>query len=220
MANLIFDYDGTLHESLRIYAPAFRQGYANLVGRGLAPDIEFSDVEISQWLGFSVKEMWERFIPELSQQERDLCGGIIGDEMVRLTLAGKAKLYPGAEAVLRRLKVAGHRLIFLSNCKHSYMSAHRECFELGQYFSAFYCTENFNFNPKWQIAKSILAEFPGKSIVIGDRLQDIEIALRHGLPSIGCAYGYCMPDELKDATTQVFSVEDILAAVAECDQNK
>lgn len=217
MANLIFDYDGTLHESLRIYAPSFRLGYSNLVSRGLAPDIEFSDAEISRWLGFSVKDMWESFMPELPQAERDLCGEIIGDEMVRVTLSGEAKLYPGAEAVLRQLRDLGHNLIFLSNCKRSYMRAHCEYFGLKQYFSAFYCTDDFDFNPKWQIAESILAEFPGRSIVIGDRLQDIEIALRHEIPSIGCAYGYCKPNELKDATILVFSVEDILAAVAECD---
>lgn len=220
MANLIFDYDGTLHESLCIYAPAFRLGYSHLVRRGMAPDKGFSDAEISRWLGFSAKDMWENFMPELPQSERDLCSGIIGDEMVHLTLAGKAKLYSGAKTVLRRLKAAGHSLIFLSNCKHSYMQAHREQFGLKQYFSAFYCTEDFNFTPKWQIAESILAELSGKSIVIGDRWQDIEIALRHQLLSIGCAYGYCGTDELNGATIQVFSVEGIPNAVSKCVYNK
>lgn len=219
MANLIFDYDGTLHESLCIYAPAFRFGYSHLVRAGLAPGKEFSDTEISRWLGFSAKDMWKNFMPELPQPERDLCSGIIGDEMVRLTLAGKATLYPGAETVLRQLKAAGHNLIFLSNCKHSYMQAHREYFGLEQYFSAFYCTEDFEFAPKWQIAGSVLADVPGKCIVIGDRWQDIEIALRHQLLSIGCAYGYCSAYELSGATIQVSSVESILDAVEECVHN-
>ncbi len=213
MANLIFDYDGTLHESLCIYAPAFRLGYSHLVMKGLAADKEFSDTEISHWLGFSAKDMWEGFMPELPQPERDLCSEIIGNEMSRLTQVGRAKLYPGSETVLQQLKAAGHSLIFLSNCKHSYMRAHREHFGLEQYFSTFYCTEDFNFAPKWQIAEQVLAEVSGKCIVIGDRWQDIEIALRHQLLSIGCAYGYCSADELKGATIQVFSVEDILDAV-------
>lgn len=216
MANLIFDYDGTLHESLCIYAPAFRLGYSHLVRKGLAPGKEFSDAEISHWLGFSAKDMWENFMPELPLPVRDLCSGIIGDEMVRLTLTGKAKLYPGAETVLRQLTGAGHNLIFLSNCKHSYMEAHRKHFGLKQYFSAFYCTEDFNFAPKWQIAELVLAEVSGKCIVIGDRWQDIEIALHHQLISIGCAYGYCSSDELNDATIQVISAEGILTAVEEC----
>lgn len=216
MANLIFDYDGTLHESLCIYAPAFRLGYSHLVSKGLAPEKEFSDTEISRWLGFSAKDMWESFMPELPMSVKDLCSGIIGNEMVRLTLTGKAKLYPGAETVLRQLTAAGHNLIFLSNCKHIYMQAHREYFKLGQYFSAFYCTEDFKFASKWKIAKSVMAEFSGKCIVIGDRWQDIEIALHHQLLSIGCVYGYCSAGELKDATIKVISVEGILTAVEEC----
>lgn len=213
MANLIFDYDGTLHESLCIYAPAFRLGYSHLVRKGIVADKEFSDAEISRWLGFSAKDMWENFMPELSQPERDLCSEIIGDEMVRLTLAGKAKLYSGTETVLQQLRALGHNLIFLSNCKHRYMKAHRKHFKLEQYFSTFYCTEDFNFFPKWQIVKSIMVEVSGKFIVIGDRWQDIEIALRNQLLSIGCAYGYCSLDELNSATIQVFSVEGILDAV-------
>lgn len=220
MANLIFDYDGTLHESLCIYAPAFRLGYCHLVKKGLASHKEFSDAEISRWLGFSAKDMWENFMPELPQPERDLCSGIIGDEMVRLTLAGKAKLYPGAKTVLRQLSAAGHNLIFLSNCKHSYMQAHRNYFELDQYFSEFYCTEDFNYVPKWRIAGLILAKVSGKCIVIGDRWQDIETALRHQLFSVGCTYGYCGTDELNDATIQVSSVEGILNAVAACCNSK
>lgn len=219
MANLIFDYDGTLHESLCIYAPAFRLGYSQLVTKGLVPNKEFSDAEISRWLGFSAKDMWDNFLTELPQSDRDLCSGIIGDEMVRLTLTGKAKLYSGSESVLRQLRDMGHNLIFLSNCKHSYMQAHREYFGLGQYFSAFYCTEDFNFAPKWQIAKLILEETSEKYIVIGDRKQDIEIALRHQLLSIGCVYGYCSTDELNCATIQVSSVEGILDAVVNCVHN-
>lgn len=216
MANLIFDYDGTLHESLCIYAPAFRLGYSYLVGKRLAPEREFSDAEISRWLGLSVKDMWQRFMPELPQPERDGCSGMIGDEMVRLTLAGKARLYPGANAVLRKLKAAGHHLIFLSNCKHSYMQAHREQFGLQQHFSEFYCTEDFQFAPKLQIAELILARVSGKCIVIGDRWQDIEIAIRHQLFSIGCVYGYGGTEELNDATIQVSSIEGILDAVEAC----
>lgn len=220
MANLIFDYDGTLHESLCIYAPAFRLCYSHLIREGLAPDKEFSDAEISRWLGFSAKAMWENFLPELPQPEKDLCSEIIGDEMIRLTLAGKAKLYPGAETVLRQLKAAGHNLVFLSNCKHSYMQVHREQFSLERYFSAFYCTEDSNFAPKWQIAESILKEFSGKCIVIGDRWMDIEIAYRHQLLAIGCAYGYGSTDELSGATIQVPSVGGIIEAVVKCVHNE
>lgn len=45
MTGLLFDYDGTLHESLRIYAPAMQAVYDRLVDRGLAPPRRLTDRE-------------------------------------------------------------------------------------------------------------------------------------------------------------------------------
>ncbi len=214
MANLIFDYDGTLHDSIHIYAPAFRLSYEHLVQRGLAVHREWTNTQISYWLGYSAKDMWENFMPELSQLEKDFCSRIIGKEMVRFIQEGKARLYPNAGAVLQKLREEGHNLIFLSNCKRSYMQANREYFNLDQFFSAFYCTEDFEFAPKWQIFNIIRAKCSGNFLVIGDRWQDIEVATRHHLLSIGCTYGYGSDEELRDATIWVSSTVEILDALA------
>ena len=40
MKGVIFDYDGTLHESIRIYAPAFHRAYEYLVEKRHAPQRE------------------------------------------------------------------------------------------------------------------------------------------------------------------------------------
>lgn len=52
---IFFDYDGTLHDSLRIYALAFKKAYAYLVEEGHTEPKEWSDKEISHWLGFIQK---------------------------------------------------------------------------------------------------------------------------------------------------------------------
>lgn len=38
MKNLLFDYDGTLHDCIRIYDPAFWLAYRYLVASGYAPE--------------------------------------------------------------------------------------------------------------------------------------------------------------------------------------
>lgn len=215
MATLVFDYDGTLHESLRIYAPAFRLCYGQLESRGLAPSRKWQDSEISRWLGVSAKEMWESFLPELSPEEKDRCSRQIGEEMLRLIFAGKSKLYPGALEVLQSLKDDGHTLIFLSNCKRQYMEAHRECWGLGQYFSAFYCTEDFDFAPKWKIFAALRPSLPDDCIIIGDRIQDMEIAQKNHLPAIGCLYGYGTREELSSAACLAESATEISLALAQ-----
>ena len=40
MTTLLFDYDGTLHESLRLYAPAMQDAYDHLTARGFAPAVD------------------------------------------------------------------------------------------------------------------------------------------------------------------------------------
>ena len=50
---VFFDYDGTLHDSMRLYGPAFRRVYAALVAEGWAEPRAFSDKEIASWLGYS-----------------------------------------------------------------------------------------------------------------------------------------------------------------------
>lgn len=58
MINLISDYDGTLHNSIKTYAPAFCSAYTYLIEKGFAASKEFSDLEISYWLGFTAEEIW------------------------------------------------------------------------------------------------------------------------------------------------------------------
>ena len=65
MVNLLFDYDGTLHDSLRIYAPALQTAYDRLVRLGYVPARRWSADEVRQWIGLSPGEMWDRFLPDL-----------------------------------------------------------------------------------------------------------------------------------------------------------
>lgn len=213
MANIIFDYDGTLHDCIKIYAPAFRKAYDHLVYTGLVHQKSYTDYEISKWLGFSAKDMWDNFAPHISEKEKTFCSQIIGDEMLRLIKNGQAQLYPNVETMLQGLLQKRHNLIFLSNCKHSYMQIHREYFKLEKYFSDFYCAEDYNWKPKYEIFNIIKDKYNEEFIVVGDRFHDIDIAKRHGLKSIGCIYGYGCLDELKNATAIAKSPMDILQII-------
>lgn len=199
MVNLVFDYDGTLHDCMKIYAPAFRRMYDHMVSQGWAEDRTFTDRDISRWLGFPAKEMWEGFAPHLAPEKQAVCSRMIGEHMLAQIAQGHARLYPGIPEVLFQLKESGFRLIFLSNCKHAYMQAHREHFQLDRFFSGFYCGEDHGWKRKVEIFLTIKQHFDGDFVIIGDRLQDMEIAQQHNLPAIGCGYGYGTPEELSKA---------------------
>ncbi|KMT20999.1 HAD family hydrolase [Clostridium cylindrosporum] len=207
--NIIFDYDGTLHNSIKIYSPAFREAYKYLVKKGYAKHREWKDDEISIWLGYSSKDMWNNFMPELPQGEKEKCSSIIGSYMIECMANSLAELYDGSIEILEYLKQKGYNLIFLSNCKIKYMDEHRRIFKLDKYFNDFYCTEEFDFKPKYEIFNRIKEKYLGDFIVVGDRDVDIELAKTHGLYSIGCTYGFGSLEELKSADVKIDSILEI-----------
>lgn len=211
---LFFDYDGTLHDCIRIYAPAFRKVHREMMSAGIAPPGQFSDREISRWLGLSVPDMWNQFMPDLSQEQKDYYGSRIGAEMHRLILNGSAVLYPDTEATLQFLCAQGYRMVFLSNCLHTYLEAHRQMFRLDRYFSDFLCAEDFPGNAKWEIYQTVRGQFPGRHVIIGDRGQDLEIAQHFTLPFVGCSYGYASPGELSGASQLISRIADLKTALA------
>ena len=81
MTNLIFDYDGTIHNSMLTYAPAFRGTMKWLSDNGYIADREYTDKEISYWLGFNSTDMWGQFHPELAPEIREKARVMLGEDM-------------------------------------------------------------------------------------------------------------------------------------------
>ena len=210
MKYIIFDYDGTLHNSIKIYKPAFLKAYDYLISNGYAKEKEFSESEISQYLGLSAKDMWNTFMPNLPNSEKEKCSSIIGEAMLQYISEGKAKLYDGTIETLNQLKLTGYKLIFLSNCKVSYMKSHIKAFKLDKYFIDFFCSETYDFKPKYEIFEFIKEKYKGDFIVVGDRYVDMELAEKHNLKFIGCNYGFGKTDELLNANYIISNFNEIL----------
>lgn len=200
MATIFFDYDGTLHNSMAIYGPSFRAAYAWLVEEGHCPEREFDDVWISQWLGWTAEAMWTTFAPDLPSEVWHRAADVVGEHMDALTEQGKARLFEGIPEMLDELKDKGYELAFLSNCRSAYCSVHRSQFGLDRWFDAYYCAEDFNDIPKWQIYQKVCDRHSGPQVMVGDRFHDLDVATRAGIPSVGCAYGFGREGELDAAS--------------------
>ena len=213
MADLIFDYDGTVHESMRTYAPAFRDTMKWLSDKGYIEPKEYADSEISRWLGFNSTDMWGQFHPELDAEIRERARKMLGENMAERLDNGEGALFAGTEDMLDKLKKADHTLIFLSNCRIHYMERAKRVFKLDKWFDYYYCCEEFDFIPKHEIFRIFAPRHNGQFIVIGDRFHDIETAAQNGLRSIGCGYGYGSHEELSKADIIVEKISDIPDAV-------
>lgn len=209
MPNLLFDYDGTLHDSMKIYAPSVQLAWDRLAAKGLTEARTLSEEELRPCIGMTPDEMWRHFMPDIDGEEKEYCSKLVGDNMFELVRRGEAKLYDGVPEALTELRRRGFRLVLLSNCPISYLEAHTAQFHLEQYFEGLYCAEEFGYRPKHEIFERLRGHYPGPFAVVGDRRQDMEIAQRGGVPAIGCLYGYGSPEELAPAAYLASAPSDL-----------
>lgn len=207
---IIFDYDGTLHESLAIYQKAFLKAYDYLVEENLQPKRDWTAQEIGAFLGQNPKEMWGSFKPSLSDEVIQYVSSLIGEEMKAAILRGEAKLYDNTLYVLETLKKEGYHLVYLSNSKTYYMEAHRNAFELDQYFDSMICSEMYNYIPKKHILERVKQAFEAPMLMVGDRIHDMETGYHNRIDTVACTYGYGTEAELKDATYHISDIKELL----------
>ena len=206
---IVFDYDGTLHDSTANYIAAFKMAYNYLIENKKAVPRDWKDEEITKWLGYSSKDMWENFMPNLDAEHQAAASSIIGETLLKKVLLKEATLYPGALETLAYLKGKGYKLIFLSNCSNDYMEAHQQDFQLNQYFDDMYCTENFSYIPKYNIFQLFKKQYKEEFLIIGDRIHDFEIGHYHNLSTIGCNYGFGTEEELQKSDIRINDIREL-----------
>lgn len=206
---LFFDFDGTIHDSLHIYYPAFLKAYAYLVEHNVAKPKSFTKQEVSKWLGYNSVDMWQNFMPDCPPVHQNEARKIIGYEMQKRLESGEAQLYPGALDTLKFLKEKGYTLVFISNCSETYMATATRVFGLDQYFSRFICSAQYGQEPKWKILKLLLNDFDREMAIIGDRFHDMEAGFLNGITTVGCEYGYGQPVEFHQADKMIQNIEQL-----------
>jgi phosphoglycolate phosphatase len=210
---IYFDFDGTLHKSVKIYSPAFRKAYDFLVDNKKAEPREWKDEEISRWLGYTRIEMWDDFMKDLDESFKDRAGAIIGREMQDQMLSGKGCLYENTIEVLKTLKQRGFKLVFLSNCSIRYMEAAIDAFNLDDYFDDMVCSEMYDFIPKHEVLKLIKDKYPVNQVIVGDRFHDIEAGVENGIYTVYCEYGYGEEKEGNMASAKIKDIRELLSLI-------
>jgi len=219
LQTLVFDWDGTLHDTAALYGGALRETLKWLASQGYSVPVEQSDASLSRYLGVNARDMWRDFMPELPDDVKEECSWRTGENMVCRVRSGHAEMYGGAEECLRRFKADGYHLAILSNCKVPYMAAQREAFGLDRYFEEYYCSGAYDFQPKEEIFPYIRDRFPGEYCMIGDRASDRTAARENGVLFVGCRYGFGTEEELAGSDAYADSAADLCRAVAGAEQH-
>lgn len=196
---LIFDHDGTLHDSMIIFGPAMRRAIDWLRKQGYEDIPEISDARIASFLGLNSFEIWESFSKDIPEELVHKSADVMNEEVKKELAKGTARWFPGIPETLDRLKSEGYSMVMLTNCEKKLAGFYREHFQTDRWLDKIYDAESYNFLPKSEIIKIILQERGKEAIMVGDRYPDLECAKAGKVPFIGCAYGFCVEGELDES---------------------
>ncbi len=207
---VLFDYDGTLHNTLKIYEKAFKTVYESLVRDFGAPKKTWQASEIAKFLGQTPTQMWSHFGEDLSDEAKQTGLKRLSKTLDSAIQKGQAELYDGALEVLDYLKQKGYYLVFISNCKQYYLEAHKAAFGLDRYFDLMVCSETFEgIQDKDKVLAQILPKLPKAGVIVGDRHHDMEAGIKNGLYTIGVNYGFGNDEELSVADMRIDDIKTL-----------
>jgi phosphoglycolate phosphatase len=197
----IFDFDGTLADSL----PWFRASFHDVIARFDLTPVTANELEGMR--GLSPREMMARLNVSMWQLP-----AIVSDMRKRkLAAASDTSLFAGIPAMLSDLQRLGIKTAIVSS--DSEASVRQVLGPTTVHITRFDCGAAV-FGKHWKfrrVARKLGAK-PSETICIGDEIRDIEAAKAAGMDSGAVAWGYALPAALQAAgPTHLFnSIEEMM----------
>jgi phosphoglycolate phosphatase len=209
---LLFDLDGTLTDSREGIVRCMQYGLAQL-GAAVPP----AD-QLRQYVG---PPLAGTFATLLGTSDESRIEAAIAAYRQRFEPIGMFEnaVYPGIREALTELAAAGHHLCVVTAKPHVYARQILEHFDLAKLFGAVYGPELGlrGFSKESLIREACASEniVPARTVMIGDRADDIIGAKRNGLCAIGVTWGFGDRAELEAASPDylVASSEELVQCI-------
>lgn len=195
---VVFDCDGTLVDSQAAIVRAMEAAFA-------AAELPPPDSNaVRRIVGLSLPQALLRLAPAASESARALALETYkaSFRQARLDGALEEPLYPGMEALLRRLHGAGRILGVATGKSDQGLAACLARHGVGDLFTTLQTADRHPSKPHPAMLDAALFEAgaaPGEAVMIGDTVFDIAMAQAAGVRAIGVAWGYHEPAELEAA---------------------
>ncbi|MFN3242698.1 MAG: HAD family hydrolase [Planctomycetota bacterium] len=193
---VIFDVDGTLHDTFAWWAPVIRVGVQRFAEQeGI--EIELPDRQAAEAVvGMKDAGVWAPFLPE-GYQDRwfDLRSVVLPMEVEEVS-RGVDYLFAGVRPLLIHLREIGVKVALASNCRSEYLAAMQDGQGLRQLTDWQFCLDSENVESKTDMLREAQQAASAQRVVmVGDREPDHEAAVAHGWPFVWRRNDRCTIDE-------------------------
>jgi len=182
---LIFDVDGTLHDTFRWWSPIIRAGLQRFCDlHGIVAPMP-SDAEAESVVGMKDAGVWAPFLPEPHKHRWPELRSVVLPMEVEEVSRGVDYLFPGVRPMLTHLRAIGVKVALASNCRRTYMGAMQHGQGLAALTDWQFCLDSPGVGDKRDMLR-LAKEAAGaeRVVMVGDREPDHEAAEALGWPFV------------------------------------
>lgn len=189
---IVFDVDGTLHDTFRWWAPIIRAGLQRFAEREKLAIEMPTDAAAEAVVGMRDAGVWAPFLPEEHKHRWAELRQVVLPMEVDEISSGVDYLFAGVRELLPHLRNRGICVALASNCRSTYMGG----MMVGQGLAAIsdhqFCLDSAGVDSKTDmLARAKEAAGARRPIMVGDREPDHEAAVAHGWPFVWRENGRC-----------------------------
>ncbi len=211
---IAFDVDGTLYSSEGIILTAYEQGINSFNSKYPNYNIKIPSLNnLLNLIGYPIDYIYENLFPKLSPDERTNLRKLIENKLLNAIKNKNGILFNGVYETLEYLNNKKYKLFIASNGGFPYLNLILKTYKIKKFFQPIITINNINICNKGDI----LLEYqktanlnPNSTLMVGDRLSDLEAANKLGCRFIGCSYGHGNNNEIKSADIIISRISDII----------
>ncbi len=182
---IVFDVDGTLHDTFRWWSPVIRAGLQRFADReGLQVQMP-TDAEAEAVVGMRDAGVWAPFLPDAHKHRWNDLRSVVLPMEVETISSGTDFLFTGVRDLLEHLRRIGVRVALASNCRSTYMAAVQQGQGLAALTDWQFCLDSPGVEHKTDMLRLAQAAAGAtRVIMVGDREPDHEAARALGWPFV------------------------------------
>jgi phosphoglycolate phosphatase-like HAD superfamily hydrolase len=182
---IVFDVDGTLHDTFRWWSPIIRAGVAKFAEQNGIDVTLPNDREAEAVVGMRDAGVWAPFLPEAHKHRwLDLRAVVLPMEVAEIR-SGVDYLFAGVRSLLPHLRAIGVKVALASNCRRTYMAAMMEGQGLKALSDWQFCLDSDGVESKTDMLRLAREAASAERVVmVGDREPDHESAVALGWPFV------------------------------------